>query len=88
MTHATRVTEAERAVLSAAKAWYREHEVDLNIDRETDLLATLRILFALEAATCPKCGGAGTTYPLLTEGFGYAMVCPAACDAGRKREGT
>lgn len=43
---------------------------------QTHTYALCRALIALRASGCPRCGGRGMSFPLISDGFGYAMGCP------------
>jgi hypothetical protein len=94
MTHAERIREQERAVLEAAKAL---HHTRADLAPESTplwsaLWASTDTLLALEAETCPECGGVGASKVFVEEDpgsdtFGYQRIpCPAgaACDNGRR----
>lgn len=78
--HADRVREAERELVAECLRELVGASSMHNVRAQAALVRDLR------AETCPTCDGTGTVE--MHEDVRGRMICPANCDAGRRRDRT
>jgi hypothetical protein len=89
MTHAERIRDAERAVVEAATGLIQSQAGLLAAAKYVVLERAVDALVVLRAECCPECKGTGYVARRddgMNECDEYGdPVCPAHCDAGRRR---